>query len=271
MRSRAVQPQHRRCLWANPHSKSQINTMYKTIALPSGTSLFRSPEVSKGTDEPVWFAPDRESARMYSSDGRASEFKASRDLVLLDLWTPETWAWIQRQGIETGSYSGTGYTYITESDPTNDFVKLAYDPMPSVFPGGTIEPRTQSQATLHVDAHSPRAYHVLSWRGLIWGPHRGEYKRSSDLGLDYAFIELLRDHLPKEIDGIFSPPVPGPRHKIDHLGLRKVFHGEIVVFPPAAEKVALVTQGGRSRRRRRRSRFHKQVRLTRRNALHTKR
>jgi len=236
--------------------------------------LYRTPEYPKGEDDTEWFSQDPESVRGYSPEGRLSEFRTARDLVLLDVWTPETWAWLYTtfpgSKHDLDDYSGKGYHYVTESDRNNDFVALYYDPIPKPFEGGTIEPRTQSPATMHFDAQSPKNYHVLTWRGLTWGPHIGEYKRGSSLGLDYSFAELVRSASLPDIDGFYAPILPAPAHYIDHLGLRKAFHDEVVVFPRVTGKVTLVRQGGRRKKTKRRSRFHKQVRLTRRNAIHLK-
>jgi hypothetical protein len=247
---------------------------YKTITVSKGTMLYRTPEHPKGGEEVEWFSQDPESSRIYSPDGRVSEYKTARDLVLLDVWTPETWGWLYTtfpaSKYDLDMYSGRGTHYVTEIDRTNDFVKLFYDPMPAPFTGGTLEPKRQS-GNVYMNAQSPMDYHVLKWRGLTWGPHHGEYKRYSSLLWDSVFVDLVRQKLPAEVDGLYAPILPAPNHLIPHLGLRKAFHDEIVVFPPIGPKVALVKQGGRRKTTKRRSRFNKQMRLTRRNAVHLKR
>jgi hypothetical protein len=249
---------------------------FTTVTLPPGTRLFRSAPYEKDPSEPVWFTQTEAIAKGYSPEERASEFTPSKDLVLLDLWTPDSWAWIRSKAespmdtLDIDSYSGTGYVYETEDDRSNDFVKAFYTPLPDAFAGGVLEPRTQTKE-ITLNAKSPLKYHVLNWRGLPWGPHKGEYKRYSSLGLDTGFITFLRRILPKEIEGVLSPIVPAPMHSVRPLGLRKAFHDELVLFPPIESKLTVVKQGGRRRKQtRRRSRFNKQVRLTRRNAVHLK-
>ena len=249
--------------------------MYKTVTLPAGTPLYRTPEHPKGAEKVEWFSQDPEGIRIYSPDRRVSEFKAVRDVVLLDVWTPETWEWLYAtfpaSKYDLDMYSGRATHFATEMDPTNDFVKLFYDPMPAAFAGGTIESKRQT-GDIYMDARSPMDYHVLKWRGLVWGPHPGEYKRHSSLMWDSVFVDLVRSTLQSAgVDGLYAPILPAPKHLISHLGLRKAFHDEVVVFPPVNEKVALVKQGGRRKRTGRRSRFNKQMRLTRRNAVHLKR
>lgn len=251
--------------------------MYKTITLPPGTVLFRTPEYPKGGDESQWFSQDAESSRVYSRDGRVSEFQTTRPLVLLDVWTPETWTWLYTtfpgSKYDLDSYSGKGYLWESESDPSGDFVKKFYDPIPKPFEGGTVETKTGPKPLpfgLGPPAE-PKKYSVLNWRGLTWGPKVGEYKRASDLAADHSFADLVKSAALPGVDGLYAPILPAPRHFIPHLGIRKAFHDEVVVFPRVAGKVTLVKQGGRRKKStRRRSRFNKQMRLTRRNAIHLK-
>lgn len=214
------------------------------VRIAAGTLLYSATPYKSGfkeetldkvdTQSGMWLSWLRETALVYSNEGPAwfranfdlRVFTAKRDLDLLDLWTSDGWNAVLREADANKALAAEAqFAGILEK--TSDFVQESLNT--GMFPGAKcIDPAP--------DAKECRA---MEWKGVPWGPDRGQFKRSSDGSVDtYALGTLYSLFGPEAFDGMFARPLPSP--DAQYTGGEqpmKVFHEEINLRPLFSEKL----------------------------------
>ncbi len=228
-------------------SKSGKTYTIPVIRMPAGTILYSGntwdtgfkPEPDASKDDPytqsgMWFSWVSVTASGYNRDMKPKSYRALRDLDLLDLWTPAAWESL---------FSEFGDdVYLTEfagisRESAKPFVKLSKET--GFFANSQCK---DDECT------------TMEWRGLIWGPNLGNYKRMSRYEYDTGAIDKVYKAFPTGIDGVFALPTPSDSSDYPWLRnptVRRVFHEEINIRPGYSDRLAIVKGGQRKKSTRR--------------------
>ncbi len=214
-----------------------------TVIIPKGTLLYRgvkSKPKTKPTDVPptgLWVSWVKSTSSGYHTSiqldreeyERAPKylgvltFEVQRDLELLDLWTPAAWAAILSEAPPKDAEQLKALAGIERESDKNGASYLASSEKTGLFPGLNCEERDKDSKC-----------RKMKWRGLQWGPEKGNYKRKSQQDIDLDAIEIIYNALPGGFDGLFALPTPADSSRYPWLinpipyG---VFHEEINIRP----------------------------------------
>lgn len=214
------------------------------VRIAAGTLLYSASPYDSGfkeetldhvdTQSGMWMSWLRDTALVYSNEGPSwmrmrfglFVFTAKRDLDLLDLWTSDGWNAVLREADAAKSLAAEAQ-FSGILTKTSDFVQESLNT--GMFPGAKcIDP-----------APGASDCRVMEWKGVPWGPDRGQFKRSSEGRTDtYATATLYSLFGPEAFDGMFARPLPSP--DAQYTGGEqpmRVFHEEINLRPPFSEKL----------------------------------
>lgn len=237
-----------------------------TVIIPKGTFLYRGvKELPKPNEIPetgMWVSWVKSTSSGYHTDTIELDykegddrkknlgvltFKVQRDLELLDLWTPAAWSAILSEAPEHAEKLKALAGTERESDK-NGASYLASSEKTGLFPGLNCEERDKDSKC-----------RKMKWRGLQWGPEKGNYKRKSQQDVDLDAVKIIYDALPSGFDGIFALPTPSDTTKYPGLQpiMFGVFHEEINIRPlqvnPLFYEEKRVSAGKKTRRKQKKS------------------
>lgn len=237
-----------------------------TISIPKGTLLYRGVQTMPTTNTipptGLWVSWVNGTSRGYHNDAIELDpkedeyrkkylgvltFEVQRDLELLDLWTPAAWSAILSEAPEHAEKLKALAGTERESDK-NGASYLASSEKTGLFPGLNCEERDKDSKC-----------RKMKWRGLQWGPEKGNYKRKSQQDVDLDAVKIIYDALPSGFDGIFALPTPSDTTKYPGLQpiMFGVFHEEINIRPlqvnPLFYEEKRVSAGKKTRRKQKKS------------------